>query len=431
MPIHQPIFRLSPRQIQTLGDGTHCDGNNLYLQVTGNGKGRSWVFLYTSPISGKRRTMGLGSARKTAPGVARDRALHWHKVLHDGKDPIQVRDAQRREYAGLSVTVSEALANYYKLDVEHLKPGTRRGLARFFRRINETIGTMAVGLVTPDDIVNKTGLADYWPRPSGEHMLMVLRGTFEWAKAKCKLPYNPADRAYVTPLLSKKKHAPTPHKSMPFEEVPQFLVDLRRYQDRSPRRTGRLPIALALEFVVLTCVRGNEVCSATWKEIDLANKLWNVPPENRKTGALTNKVRAIPITEPMLRVLDEMRRRNPDASPDDPVFPTRDNCKRAYKVNALSSFVKRSLKRDDFVPHGFRNTLTNWAERFGENQLYVDRQFDHLPVGRVGQSYNAMKRPQAADPTIEPRRQMMERWAAYCERTEPFRDNVIDMLRTK
>src|SRR6516225_9401611 len=185
-----PIHKLSPRQIATLGDGLHGDGGNLYLQVTGNSKARSWVFVYTSPISRKRRMMGLGGASTTAPDEARDRARHWQKVLYEGKDPIQVRDAQRREYAGLSVTVSEALANYYKLDVEHLKPGTRRGMARFFRRINATSGTRAGGLVTPDDIVNKTGLAGYWPRPSGEHMLMVLRGTFEWAKAKCKLPYN-------------------------------------------------------------------------------------------------------------------------------------------------------------------------------------------------------------------------------------------------
>jgi integrase len=422
-----PIHKLSPRQIATIGDGLHGDGGNLYLQVTGNGKGRSWVFLYTSPISGKRRMMGLGSASTTVPDEARARARYWHQMLYEGKDPIHVRDAQKNEHAGLSVTVSEALANYYKLDVEHLKPGTRRGMARFFRRIDATIGSMAVGMVTPDDIVNKTGLADYWPRPSGQHMLMVLRGTFEWAKAKCKLPYNPADRAYVKPLLSKKKHVSTPHASMPFEEVPQFMLELRRYEDRSVRRTGRLPIALALEFQVLTCVRGNEVCAATWKEIDLANRLWNVPPENRKTGHLTNKIRAIPITEPMMRVLDEMRRRNPDATANDPVFPTQDNGKRGYDVGALSSFVRRSLKRDDFVPHGFRNTLTNWAERFDENLLYVDRQFDHLPAGRVAQSYNTMKRPQAADPTLEPRRQMMARWAAYCEQTDPAK--VMHMPR--
>jgi integrase len=424
-----PIHKLSARQIATLGDGLHGDGGNLYLQVTSNGKARSWVFVYTSPISRKRRMMGLGSASTTAPDEARDRARRWHQVLYESKDPIQVRDAQRQENAGLSTTVSEASAEYYKNDVAHLKPGTRRGLFRFFRRINATIGGMAVSMVTPDDIVNKTGLADDWPRPKGEHMLSVLHGIFEWAKAKCKLPYNPADRAYVMPLLTKKKHVATPRPSMPFEAVPQFLLELRRYEDRSPRKTGRLPIALALEFQILTCVRGGEVCKATWKEIDLANKLWNVPPENRKRGDLTNKVRAIPITEPMLRVLAEMRRRNPDASGDDPVFPTRHNGKRAYDEGALSSFVRRSLKRDDFVPHGFRATLTSWAERFGENLVYVERQFDHLPAGRVAQSYNAMKRPQAADPTLEPRRQMMEGWAAYCERTEPLPAKVIDMPR--
>ena len=142
-----------------------------------------------------------------------------------------------------------------------------------------------------------------------------------------------------------------------------------------------------------------------------------------------SKVRAIPITPPMLPVLAEMQRRNPDASADDPVFPTRDNGKRAYDERAMSSFVRRSLKRDDFVPHGFRATLTSWAERFSENLVYVERQFDHLPAGRTPQSYSAVKRPQAADPTLEPRRQMMERWAAFCERTEPLPAEVVDIRR--
>jgi integrase len=423
------IHKLRPGQIATKGDGLHGDGGNLYLQVTNNGKARSWVFVYTSPINGKRRMMGLGSASTTSPDTARRRAQHCHDMLDEGKDPILVRDAQRKENAGLRVTVHEAMEAYYKKDVAHLKPDTRRGMARFFRRIDKTIGGMAVGMVTPDDIVNKTGLADYWPRPSGQHMLSVLQGIFRWAKAKCRLPYNPADWQGIEGLLTTKKHVATPHSSMPFEAVPQFLLELRRYEDRSPRKTGRLPIALALEFQILTCVRGGEVCKATWGEIDLVNKLWNVPPENRKTGHLTNKVRAIPVTEPMLRVLAEMQRRNPNALDDDPVFPTQANGKRGYRVNALSGFVRKSLKRDDFRPHGFRATLTSWAKRFDENLEYVGRQFDHLPRNKVDQSYSDEKRPQAADPTIEPRRQMMERWAAYCERTEPFPAKVIDMPR--
>src|SRR5262249_39751315 len=240
-----------------------------------------------APDDGSRRRQYDGAGRSARPGAA----LAEGALRRQGPDPgagrsaARIRGPKRHRQRGLGELLQ---ARRRTPEARHQK-----GHGAVFQTINATIGTMAVGLVTPDDIVNKTGLTDYWPRPSGEHMLMVLRGTFEWAKAKCKLPFNPADRAYVTPLLSKKKHAPTPHKSMPFEEVPQFLLELRRYQDRSPRRTGRLPIALALEFVVWTCVRGNEVCSATWKEIDLANRLWNVPPENRKTGALTNKVRAI------------------------------------------------------------------------------------------------------------------------------------------
>ena len=51
--------------------------------------------------------------------------------------------------------------------------------------------------------------------------------------------------------------------------------------------------------------------------------------------------------------------------------------------------------------------------------LLVDRQFDHAPQGKVRQAYDSISRVLARDPTIEPRREMMEAWGAYCNRIEP------------
>jgi integrase len=64
-----------------------------------------------------------------------------------------------------------------------------------------------------------------------------------------------------------------------------------------------------LEFIILTGVRVSEARLATWEQFDLHTMIWNVPPENRKTGHLNGKVRPVPITPPMLAVLKEMRRR--------------------------------------------------------------------------------------------------------------------------
>jgi hypothetical protein len=54
------MSRLSPNQmtvkkVESLKDGVHSDGGNLYMTV--EGKTRRWSIRYKSPITGKRREM--------------------------------------------------------------------------------------------------------------------------------------------------------------------------------------------------------------------------------------------------------------------------------------------------------------------------------------------------------------------------------------
>ena len=46
------------------------------------------------------------------------------------------------------------------------------------------------------------------------------------------------------------------------------MADLRRYEDRSVRKTGHTTVAYAVEFAALCGARVDEVCQAQWKEID-------------------------------------------------------------------------------------------------------------------------------------------------------------------
>ena len=62
---NRAFHRLKGRQIKTYGPGLHPDGGGLYLQVQQPRPGRpdaprSWLFLYTSPLTRKRVEMGLG-----------------------------------------------------------------------------------------------------------------------------------------------------------------------------------------------------------------------------------------------------------------------------------------------------------------------------------------------------------------------------------
>ena len=57
-PKSNPRGLLSLQQILTVPDGDHADGNRLLLRVRGNGTRASWVYRFTSPVSGTRKELG-------------------------------------------------------------------------------------------------------------------------------------------------------------------------------------------------------------------------------------------------------------------------------------------------------------------------------------------------------------------------------------
>src|SRR5215813_12435841 len=77
--------------------GKHKDGGGLYLQVTSGkaGIGKSWLLRFTSPVTHKERSQGLGSWPQVSLAEARrarDKAL---ALVRDGIDPIDERERRR------------------------------------------------------------------------------------------------------------------------------------------------------------------------------------------------------------------------------------------------------------------------------------------------------------------------------------------------
>ena len=83
--------------------GRHADGNglSLYVQPTGT---RSWVQCLV--IRGRRRELGLGSARLVSLAEAREQALANRKLARSGGDPL----AERRRAQGIP-TFAEVLSS--------------------------------------------------------------------------------------------------------------------------------------------------------------------------------------------------------------------------------------------------------------------------------------------------------------------------------
>lgn len=77
--------------------GRHSDGGGLYLRVTDSddAKGQRWVLRFTSPLTGKVREMGLGSAAAGGVSLARARELatEGRATVKAGRDPIEMAKA--------------------------------------------------------------------------------------------------------------------------------------------------------------------------------------------------------------------------------------------------------------------------------------------------------------------------------------------------
>jgi hypothetical protein len=70
--------------------GRYGDGGGLWLQVAPTGS-KSWLFRYMR--EGRARHMGLGSVELVSLAKARDMAREKRRLLHEGQDPIEARDA--------------------------------------------------------------------------------------------------------------------------------------------------------------------------------------------------------------------------------------------------------------------------------------------------------------------------------------------------
>ena len=96
--------------------GRHAVGEGLYLQVAAGGS-KSWLFRYQR--HGRQHEMGLGRFPIITLKAARERVLETRRLLANGTDPLEEREAARAAARAASNAPNEtfrALAESYIAD---------------------------------------------------------------------------------------------------------------------------------------------------------------------------------------------------------------------------------------------------------------------------------------------------------------------------
>jgi len=131
------------------------------------------------------------------------------------------------------------------------------------------------------------------------------------------------------------KHQP----SMPYQDVPAFIADLRRREALSAR---------LLEFVILTASRQSEARLAIWDEIDKVSRIWTIPASRMKT----NREHRVPLTDRMLEIIDECETDSHYLFAEEGI---------PLSINALRMLMNR-MGVGEYTPHGFRSSFRGWCE---------------------------------------------------------------------
>lgn len=373
--------------------GAYQDGDGLFLRVDKRG-GASWNLRLQR--EGKRTDLGLGSAKLLTLAEARDKASDLRKAIKVEKRDIM---AERRDEAAAKVTFREAATLYHTENEGGWKSAiyARQWLASLENYAFPKLGDYPTGGITAADIIGV--LTPIWQSipETARQVRNRICAVLDYAHAKgWRSTEAPSGNGSLKAGrgLPRQVKVRENRKAMPYVAVPSFLTALRRKPSY-----GRL----ALELLILTGVRSQEVRLATWDEFDLDARLWTVPAAHMKR----NKAHMVPLSDAALAVLAKAAALKLDGT--NQVFPGVDG-------KPMSDMTLLKVLRDMSEPyhvHGFRSGLTDWAANEGYPDAVVEAALAHKTPDAVQAAY---RRTTYLGTPGQPgqRVKLMADWGRYC-----------------
>lgn len=388
--------RLTATNVKNAGVGTHHDGGGLYLKVTPSRDGKSlrrqWLFRYWD---GKSRWMGLGSTDQTTLKQAREAADEARRLRPRGVDPIAARDAEREAATAVQRRFSECVTEFIDAHEGAWKNSKHR---QQWRNTLETyahpiVGDKPVGEVTCEDLISVlkslSGKAETAERVRARMLrVMIWCVAMGYRSAAKDDPTTWVRRLHTAvPIPSKSKRVEH-HAALPYEHIPEFVTKLRGAASISAR---------ALEFLILTAARTNEVLDAQWSEFDLEKAIWIVPAERMKAG----REHRVPLCQRAIAILAEMK------AAKNPRWVFVGPRKKPLSSSALLMMVRRTASKQ-LTTHGLRSSFRDWAaEETPFSREVAEQALAHTIADKTEAAYRR-------GDLFEKRRLMMVEWSSYC-----------------
>jgi integrase len=371
-------------EVRELPVGTFYYADRLLLKVKPRSGGgletRFWWYRYKSPRTGKRTEHNLRlSAYVSTAAEARDRIKHFDE--HGITDPVQ---AQRDAKA--SIKTFGEIVDHWITD-QKLTGGRLYTAELYLNQHCAELRDRQMATINNDRIMATLRPLIDTHLATARRVRAMIFALFEYAQERGWFAgNNPAKKGSRWPKTQNSRN----HPGMPYTELPAFMAKLRlRHEDATA--------AVALEFLILTACRAQEVRLMRWSEIDWGQKVWTLPANRTKQGDRHR----IPLSGRMIQIL---RSQEELFQGSEYVFNGYSNAPLAEK--AMLRYLRDSMGIKDCTVHGFRSAFSEWAyEISGFEAHLIELSLGHAVGNKTTRAYF---------------RGEMAAWSRYCDLSGPY-----------
>jgi integrase len=388
-----------------------ADSGGLYLEVTAGGS-KLWRWKYRH--AGKEKRLAFGAypevplASRNAGLVKGARQLRDEAKasLNAGTDPGEARRDAKRASLASSETAFEPVARQWWDAWKATKTAryANHVMSRLEADVFPEIGHKPVATLSASHFVHVAKKTEARGAPElARRGLQACGMVMRWAVAHDLVERNPV--ADVKPADVLRPRLVTNFARVGADELPELLRKMAGYD-------GSVFTRIAMQILSLTFVRTSELIEARWKEFDLAEALWTIPPERtgRKGAQGKRRQHLVPLSRQALEQLGTLRAgRGAERCVGDAfLFPGERDHDKPMSNGTILKALKRMGYRGRMTGHGFRGIASTALNEMGYRWDVIEAQLSHVEGDRTRAAYNHAH-------YLDERRVLMQAWAEYLD----------------
>jgi len=368
------------------------DGDGLYLLVTEKGH-KWWRFKYR--FDGKEKSLAFGTYPEIPLADARERRDEARRQVAHGIDPGAVKKAMKQAKTAETETFEVVAREWYtKFTPTWSATHAVTMMARMERDLFPWMGARPIKEIKAPELLAVLRRVESRGALETAHRIRTIAGqVLRYAVATGRAERDcSGDLKGALPQPGEHHHAAITDP----KEVAFLLRTIDGYE-------GHFVVKCALRLAPMFFVRPGELRNAEWAEMDLDERVWNIPAEKMKM----KQAHIVPLSTQAVAILTELKHLTGASRY---VFPSGRSFARPMSNNTVNAALRRmGYDKETMTGHGFRAMArTILDEVLQVRPDYIEHQLAHAVRDPNGRAYNRTAH-------LAGRREMMQLWADYLD----------------